>query len=71
MKFLLVGIFYFYKIINKKDRRQLKSLKSEVDHARPPLTSKEAPVIYLDRLEARNEETSAISRGSPKSPRGI
>ena len=27
--------------------------------------------MYFDREEARNEETSAMSRGSPKSPRGI
>ena len=39
--------------------------------ARPPLTSKEAPVMYLDRVEAKNNEASAISRGSPKPPRGI
>ena len=46
-------------------------IKNQGNYARPPLTSSEAPVMYFDLEEARNEATSAISEGAPKPPRGI
>ena len=38
---------------------------------KPPLTSIQAPDMYRARLEARKAAASAMSSGSPKSPRGL
>merc|ERR1711892_72247 len=55
----------------KMSFRYLNTTKRVCDQAIPPLTSNEAPVIYFDLSQAKNATASAMSMGSPKSPRGI